>query len=279
MSIFAKIFIFITIFTVGLGLKPYNVCAASWRINCQSTTCTASYLNMQLKWAKVGNSVFNGKLISIQGLPIDNEEFNVVIEKANSAFGLNIPKGDFLNEFIQWLGDIGYTYFKNNIDRYLASCEQTLRIYENNQTDDYICAFLAYKFPKDISKINFDVDEQNNVSQTLLFIKYLSMMDKSNNPQESLKAASKFYIYLLQKQNAKEFNEYYANYKNFVLSYTASLYYQSLMSNINAQLEAQRQKAIRISVAKKLPLFVGLIVLVWIAIVGYIIIDKKRKNV
>ncbi len=263
---------------MGLTLKVHRLCAASWRITCQSTTCTSNYLNMRLTW-KIGNSVFNGTLVSVEGLPIDNEEFNVVIEKANAAFGLNIPKANYLNEFIQWLGDIGYSQYKNNIDRYLAACAQTVNIYEQNQTDDLLCAFLAYKFPKDMSKINFDINEQNNVSQTLMFIKYLSMMDKSNNVQESFKTASKFYIYLLQKQNAKEFNEYYANYKNFVLSYTASLYYQALISTVDAQLEAQRQKAMRKAIAKKLPLFAGLIVFVWIAIFGYMIIDKKRKNV
>ncbi len=231
---------------------------------------------MQLTW-KTSNSTLNGTLESAEGLPIDNEEFNIIIDKVNSTQTLNLPKGKYLNEFIEWLGNIGYSQYKNNIDRYLAATTQTLTIYEQNQTDDYICAFLAYKFPQEISKLDFEINPPNKPDQTLMFIKYLSLIDKSSNTTKSYIAASKAYIYLTQ--NPKKFNEYFNSYKNFVLNYTANLYYEALVSNINAQLKAQSKAQMYKKIIKRLPLFAGLLAIVWIVIFGYIIINNKRKNV
>lgn len=256
-------------------LKPDSVQASSWQIQCSQNVCSANYLHMKLSW-KMSDSVLNGTLLSVEGLPIDNEEFNLAIEKINSTENLNIPKGNYLNKFIQWLGDIGYASYKKNIKRYLAAAVQTLNIYEQNQTDDYICAFLAYNFPQEISKLDFDINPPNKVDETLMFIKYLSFMDKSSDSTTRYKQASKAFIYLLQNQN--EFDEYFANFKNFVLNYTANLYYQSLVTNLNLQLQAQKQALMYKKIAKKLPLFTGLLVIVWIIIIGYMIIDKKRKK-
>ena len=256
-------------------LRPDSAQASSWQIQCNKNICTANYLHMKLSW-RMSDSVLNGTLLSVEGLPIDNEEFNLAIEKINSTENLNIPKGNYLNKFIQWLGDIGYASYKKNIKRYLAAAVQTLNIYEQNQTDDYICAFLAYNFPQEISKLDFDINPPNKIDETLMFIKYLSFIDKSSDAHKRYTQASKAYIYLLQNQN--EFDEYFANFKNFVLNYTANLYYQSLVANVNSQLQAQRQALMYKKITKKLPLFAGLIVIVWVIIVGYIIIDKKRKK-
>lgn len=229
---------------------------------------------MQLIW-KTNNSTFNGTLENTEGLPIDNEEFNVIINKVNSTEKLNLPNGQYLNEFIEWLGNIGYSQYKNNIDRYLAAATLTLTIYEQNQTDDYICAFLAYKFPQEISKLDFEINPPNKPDQNLMFIKYLSFMDKSSNLTQRYAAASKAYIYLMQNPN--EYNEYFDSYKNFVLNYTANLYYEALISDISAQHKAQRQAQLYRKIVKKLLLFGGLLVIVWVVILGYILIDGKRK--
>jgi hypothetical protein len=256
-------------------IKPAQ--ASSWHIECNQTYCKANYLHMQLVW-KTNNSTstLNGTLESVKGLPIDNEEFNIIINKVNSTEKLNIPNGRYLNDFIEWLGNIGYSQYKNNIDRYLAATTQTLTIYEQNQTDEYICAFLAYKFPEEISKLDFEINPPNKPDQILMFIKYLSFMDKSSNAEQKYAAASKAYIYLTQNPN--EYNEYFDSYKNFVLNYTANIYYEALISNINAQLQAQRQAQLYKKMAKKLPLFAGLLAIVWIGILGYTLIAGKRKT-
>jgi hypothetical protein len=63
------------------------------------------------------------------------------------------------------------------------------------------------------------------------------------------------------------------------LNYTANVYYEALVSNINAQLQAQRQAQLYRKIAKKLPLFAGLLAIVWIVILGYTVIANKRKHV
>lgn len=276
MNTFVKFFIFCAAFGIFFQSTIMSAQASSWHIECNQTECRANYLHMQLVW-KTSTSTLNGTLESAEGLPIDNEEFNIIINKVNSTEKINIPNGRYLNDFIEWLGNIGYSQYKNNIERYLAAATQTLTIYEQNQTDDYICAFLAYKFPKEVSSLDFEINPPNKPDQTLMFIKYLSFMDKSSNATQKYAAASKTYIYLIQNPN--EYNEYFDSYKNFVLNYTANIYYEALVSNINAQLQAQRQAQLYRKIAKKLPLFAGLLAIVWIVILGYTVIANKRKHV
>ncbi|MGC8501514.1 hypothetical protein [Desulfurella sp.] len=250
---------------------------SSWHIECKLNSCRAKFLQMQLKW-KAQKSTLNGTLEKVEGLPIDNEEFNIAINKINSSLNLSIPKAQYLNEFIVWLGNIGYSQYKQNIKRYLAAATQTIKIYEQNRTDDYICAFLAYKYPQEISKIDFDINPANKLDETLMFIKYLGYIDNVKNPEERYKEASKAFVYLLQEQNHGTFVESFANYQNFVIDYKASQYYTLLQNYINAQAKNQERFYIYQKLRKELPIVMGSIVLVWILIFGYIAIDKKRKG-
>lgn len=258
--------------------KINNAFGSSWQIECELNNCKANFLQMQLKW-KAQKTTLNGTLENVAGLPIDNEEFNIAIDKINSSLHLSIPKAQYLNEFITWLGNIGYSQYKQNIKRYLAAATQTLNIYEQNKTDDYICAFLAYKYPNEVSKIDFDVNPANKLDETLMFIKYLSLLDGNiKNTEQRYKEASKAFVYLLQTQNQGLYEESFANYQNFVINYKASQYYTLLKNYMSAQTKAQEKFYVYQKLRKELPIVAGLIALVWIMIFGYIAINKKRKG-
>lgn len=263
-----------------VSISQFEISSAfgsSWHIECELNNCKANFFQMQLKW-KAQKTTLNGTLENVSGLPIDNEEFNIAINKVNSSLNLSIPKAQYLNEFIIWLGNIGYSQYKQNIKRYLASATQTINIYEQNKTDDYICAFLAYKYPKEILKIDFDINPANKLDETLMFIKYLGFIDNIKNPVQRYKEASKAFVYLLQAQNQGAFEESFANYQNFVINYKASQYYTLLENYMSVQTKAQERFYIYQKLRKELPIVLGLIALVWIIIFGYIAINKKRKG-
>lgn len=250
-----------------------NAFSLSWQINCVQKMCNASAYHMSVSWVEQ-NSTLSGKLVKIEGIPISNAEFNFTIQKLNHS-GLNLPQTDYSLRFIKWLGDIGYSNYKHNINRYLAAASQTVKIYSQNQIDEYILAFLAFNFPRDFSKINFNFTN-SSILEKAMFIKYLSFFDKTPNVLDRMQNASKAYIYLLQDQNKKQLQEYLYNFRNYLINYKANQYYMVLASNMKEQFQEQYQRALFTKIIKTAILVCGLLIFLWIAIFGIIIVKKKR---
>lgn len=258
----------VTVFFLSFLQIAYST---NWRVSCESGYCSAKAYHIVVRWKKAQNSTFNGTLESINGIPIDNQEFNLVIEKLNSQLNLSIPKGNYLNDFIEWLGEIGYAQSSNNIDRDLAAAQHTLDIYANNNTDGYICAFLAYKFPNEINKIDFQLQDNSKLADKLMFIKYLGLLEKGN-----IKNASKLYIALLQNKNL--YNQYIGNFNDWIISNKANEYYTYLSSSLKHYLILQAQYKSYQKMQRILPYVLLILAFIWIMIFGYYFYGKRIKN-